>query len=201
MPDSPHEHVTMLLNAAHAGDQHAADELLPLIYDELRRLAANQLASEAAGLTLQPTALVHEAYLRLVGANDSKWDGRGHFYGAAAIAMRRILVERARRYRAAKHGGKDNKPAAREALADVNLPTPTPGSEPVDLIALDAALSKLEHKDERQARIVMLRFFAGLTIEQAASVLGLSEATVKNEWIYARAWLRREIEGAPNASS
>ncbi len=201
MPDSPHEHVTMLLNAAHAGDKRAADELLPLIYDELRRLAASQLASEAAGLTLQPTALVHEAYLRLVGANDSKWDGRGHFYGAAAIAMRRILVERARRYRAAKHGGKDNKPAAREALADVNLPTPTPGSEPVDLIALDAALSKLERKDERQARIVMLRFFAGLTIEQAASVLGLSEATVKNEWVYARAWLRREIEGGPNPSS
>jgi RNA polymerase sigma factor (TIGR02999 family) len=181
--------VTRLLDAAAAGDPHAAGRLLPLVYDELRRLAAQRLAHEKPGLTLQPTALVHEAYLRLVGGGDDEgWNGRGHFFAAAAEAMRRILVEAARRRRAAKHGGG----RAREDLnADL-----VPAAEPrEDLLALDEALDRLAATNRQAAELVQLRYFAGLTLPDAAEALGMAPRTAGRLWAYARAWLRREIEG------
>lgn len=191
--------VTKLLGAIEQGDPTAAADLLPLVYDELRRLAAAQLAREGPGLTLQPTALVHEAYLRLVGAGASggdgvSWQNRGHFFGAAAQAMRRILVDRARRVRALKHGGGQPVEPLHDNAEVLRPDTPSP-DEPLDLLALDEALDRLAERDERQAQIVMLRYFAGLTVEETAAAMDLSPATVKNEWTYARAWLRREIEG------
>lgn len=158
-------------------------ELLPQVYDELRRLARARLAREPAGLTLQPTALVHEAYLRLAGdGGDKKWDRRGHFFAAAAISMRRILVERARHYRRVKHGA---------GQARVELDNESPALAPVlpDVLAIDQALSRLEQIDPSKAQLVMLRYFAGLTIEETAAAMDVSPATVKNEWAFARAWL------------
>ncbi len=189
--ETPARHeVTQLLNAAAGGDSRAAEELLPLVYQELRKLAHARMAHEPAGQTLQPTALVHEAYLRLLGSADVKWDGRGHFFGAAARAMRRILVERARSRNRIKRGG-DRK---RVEFGD-QLDVVSADSEQSDeqLVALDSVLEKLEAYDRRKCDVVMLRYFAGLSIEETAASLGLSPATVKNEWAFARAWLHREI--------
>jgi RNA polymerase sigma factor (TIGR02999 family) len=185
--------VTQLLQAMAAGQRQAAEELLPLVYDELRSLARRRLAQEAAGQTLQPTALVHEAYLRLVGdASDTgqseslQWDGRGHFFAAAAEAMRRILVENARAKRRLKRGGDVH----RVSLEDRDLATPPDDDR---LLELDAALNKLAQKDPRKAELVKLRYFAGLTIEQAAAALGIATSTADRDWTYARSWLYREM--------
>jgi RNA polymerase sigma factor (TIGR02999 family) len=183
--------VTRLLSAIDQGDPHAASQLLPLVYDELRTLAAQKLSQERPGHTLQPTALVHEAYLRLVDTDNAQpWNSRGHFFAAAAEAMRRILVERARHRRSLKAGG-DRR---RVELADVE---PTADGPDLDLLALNDALEKLERQDRRKADLVKLRFFAGLTTEQAAEALGISPSTADNDWAYARCWLRLEIEGRP----
>jgi RNA polymerase sigma factor (TIGR02999 family) len=184
--------VTQLLDAAAAGDPHAAADLLPLVYAELRALAAQRLAAERADHTLQPTALVHEAYLRLVGSDRPQdWNGRGHFFGAAAEAMRRILVESARHKRSQKAGG------GRQRL-DLDHVDPAVAGPDLDLIALDDALVKLERKDRRKADLVKLRFFAGLTVEQAARALGIAPSTADEDWAYARSWLRLEIGGRPS---
>ena len=181
--------VTRILSAIERGDPAASGELLPLVYEELRKLAAQKLAREKPGQTLQATALVHEAYLRLVDRETARrWDGRGHFFAAAAEAMRRILVENARRKAGLKAGG-DHR---RVALDAIEPPVEGP---PVDLIALDEALTALEAKDRRKSDIVRLRFFAGLTIEQAAEALGISAATVNNDWSYAKGWLRLAMLG------
>jgi RNA polymerase sigma factor (TIGR02999 family) len=182
--------VTQILSAIDQGDPKAAEQLLPLVYDELRRLAAQKMAHEAPGHTLQATALVHEAYVRLVkGDPDRQWNGRGHFFAAAAEAMRRILVEKARHKRSLKAGGNRR----RQELPDIEAAVPGP---PIDLLALHQALEKLEKQDPRKAELVKLRFFAGLTIAQAAQVLGISTATADNDWAYARSWLCLEIGGA-----
>jgi RNA polymerase sigma factor (TIGR02999 family) len=183
--------VTLLLEGAGRGDPRASQALLPLVYDELRRLAERRLAREPAGATLQATALVHEAWLRLVGDDGAPgdWGSRGHFFGAAAQAMRRILVERARARRAVKRGGG----AARVTLAEDAWAAPVPDE---DLLALDEALERLSARDERKARVVLLRHFAGLTVEETAAALGVSPATVKSDWAFARAWLARELGGA-----
>jgi RNA polymerase sigma factor (TIGR02999 family) len=181
--------VTRILSAVEQGDPQAAAQLLPLVYDELRQLAAQRMAREAPGQTLEATALVHEAYLRLVDVEQAQhWNSRGHFFAAAAEAMRRILVERARHKRSLKAGGD----LCRLDLADVEPSVAGPG---VDLLALDEALVKLEAQDKRKADLVKLRFFAGLTTEQAAGVLGISPSTADNDWAYARCWLRLEIGG------
>jgi RNA polymerase sigma factor (TIGR02999 family) len=189
MDHSPPTHSTgvasALLTRAEAGDPAASDELFVIVYDELRRMAAGLIARERPGLTLQPTALVHEAYLRLLGGNEVAWNGRGHFFGAAAQAMRRILVDRARRARAKRS---DADPAQ---VAD---PAPESDGLSIDILALNEALGRLERVEELQGRIVVLRYFAGLTNEQTAEALGLSPATIKKEWVYARAWLKREME-------
>jgi RNA polymerase sigma factor (TIGR02999 family) len=182
MPD-----VTQLLSAARAGDPRAAADLLPVVYDELRRLAAHRLAGEKAGQTLQPTALVHEAYLRLVG--DQQFDHRAHFFAAAAEAMRRILVEKARRKKRLRHGG-DRR---REPLAD-NEPAAAGPADALDLLALDEALTRLEAASPRRARLVKLRYFAGLTLPATADLLGVSRSTAEADWTYAKAWLKREME-------
>jgi RNA polymerase sigma factor (TIGR02999 family) len=183
--------VTNILDAIEHGDQHAAGQLLPLVYDELRRLAAQKLNREAHGQTLTPTALVHEAYVRLVDRDaEPHWDSRGHFFAAAAEAMRRILVENARRKRSGKHGGG----LSRRSLDDALLAVPEP---PEDLLALDEALDKLAAKDPVKADLVKLRYFAGLTIDQVASALGISTTTADRYWAYARAWLHQEIYGGP----
>jgi RNA polymerase sigma factor (TIGR02999 family) len=178
--------VTQLLDAVSAGDSRAAGELLPLVYDQLRKLARARMSREKAGATLQPTALVHEAYLRLVGSQDVKWENRGHFFAAAARAMRRILVERARHRGRQKRGGG----MKRVEIADDALAVEPPSD---DLLALDEVLDRLEQYDPRKSDVVMLRYFAGLTIEETAAALGISPATVKNEWAFARAWLHREL--------
>jgi RNA polymerase sigma factor (TIGR02999 family) len=179
--------VTRLLNAIDAGDPHAAGQLLPLVYDELRRLAAQRLAREKPGQTLEPTALVHEAYLRLVGTGqEPHWEGRGHFFAAAAEAMRRILVENARRKKRHKHGGSHR----RVDLEEQDLPVPPPADE---ILALDEALERLAKEDPEAAQVVQLHFFAGQSIEQIAEVLGVSRATAYRQWSYARAWLRCAI--------
>jgi RNA polymerase sigma factor (TIGR02999 family) len=162
-------------------------ELLPQVYEELRRLARSHVAREREGLTLQPTALVHEAYLRLTkdGA-ERRWDRPGHFFAAAAIAMRRILVERARRYHRIRHGG-------REQRVDLDDSAPGPDPDLTDVLAIDQALTRLEELDPRKARIVLLRYFAGLTIEETAEAIDVSAATVKSEWAFARAWLHDQL--------
>jgi RNA polymerase sigma factor (TIGR02999 family) len=197
--DAPgREDVTRLLDSGRAG---ATDELLPLVYDELKALARAHLSREAGGgrgMTLQATALVHEAYLRLVGGDEVRWNSRGHFFAAAARAMRRILVERARRVATPKHGG--GKVVRGEAGLALAAATPSPEDPGVDVLALDGALGRLESVDPRRAEIVLLRYFAGLSVEQTAAVMALSERTVKNEWAYARAWRRRELETAPGAA-
>ena len=180
--------VTCILSAIEGGDPQAAAQLLPLVYDELRTLAAQKLALEAPGQTLQATALVHDAYLRLVGNSDPGWDSRGHFFAAAAEAMRRILIENARRKAAVKAGG------GRQRL-DLAQAEPAIAGPDLDLLALDEALEALEAKDPRKAQLVKLRYFAGLTIDQAAQVLGISASTADNDWAYTRSWLRLAMLG------
>jgi RNA polymerase sigma factor (TIGR02999 family) len=181
--------VTRILSQIEQGDSQAAEKLLPLVYEELRKLAAVKLASEHSGQTLQATALVHEAYLRLVGnGNDAPWQGRGHFFGAAAEAMRRILVERFRRKRAARHGGNRQQ----VPLDEAELAVP---ALDYDLLAVDEALDRLAVADSAVAELVKLRYFAGMTIQEAAKVLGVSSRTANDYWTYAKAWLIRAIEG------
>jgi RNA polymerase sigma factor (TIGR02999 family) len=176
--------VTRILSAIEQGEPKAAEHLLPLVYDELRKLAAQKLTHEKPGQTLQATALVHEAYLRLVGAERAQnWNSRGHFFAAAAEAMRRILVENARRKKSARAGGNHR----RVVLSDIE---PAVEGRHVDLLALDEALVLLEAKDKRKADVIKLRFFAGLTNAQAAEALGISPATADNDWAYAKTWLR-----------
>ncbi|HVC98973.1 MAG TPA: ECF-type sigma factor [Pirellulales bacterium] len=181
--------VTLILSNIERGAPHAAEELLPLVYEELRRLAAQKMARESPGQTLEATALVHEAYLRLVGnEHPQQWNSRGHFFAAAAEAMRRILVERARHKRTLKAGGDCH----RVELVDLALASAGPD---LDLLALNDALDKLEEKDQRMAELVKLRFFAGLTIDAAAEALGIATSTADSDWAYARSWLRLEMEG------
>ncbi len=182
--------ITQILDAIGRGEQQAARDLLPLVYDELRRLAARRLARESSGQTLQATALVHEAYLRIVGPEIGKpWDGRGHFFAAAAEAMRRILVENARRKRRLRHGGG----RVRVPLDLDHLVVQEPDKVSDDLLSFDEALGKLADFDPRAAELVKLRYFAGLTIPQAAEVLGVSPRTADLSWAYARAWLKTEL--------
>src|SRR5262245_41693741 len=179
--------VTQILCALEQGNPHAAEQLLPLVYDELRKLANHKLAQEKPGQTLQATALVHEAYVRLVDSEkDPHWNSRGHFFAAAAEAMRRIVVEQARRKKSVKIGGQFQ----RVDLRDAHL---VASSQDVDLIGLDEALDKLSRQDGRKAALVKLRFFAGLTIRQAALSLGISESTADADWAYAKSWLRVEL--------
>jgi len=198
-PDVPpaqmHE-ITLAIHALQRGDARASDELIQMVYAELRRLARSRLAREpghGAGMTLDATALVHEAYLRVVGdkREPKTWDGRGHFFGAAALAMRRILVERARHRDRLKHGGGREK----VDLTDAAMQLESAQTDGTDLIALDEALNRLEQFDARKAKIVSLRYFAGLSVEETAAAMDLSPATVKNEWAFARAWLHRELAG------
>ena len=179
--------VTRILNAIEQGDAKAADELLPLVYEELRCLAAQKLSQEAPGQTLQATALVHEAYIRLLGADNPNWDSHGHFYTAAAEAMRRILIENARRKKSLKYGGNRKRVNLDEAIPIIEGPSD-------DLLALDDALKKLSLEDPVKANLVKLRYFAGMEIEPAAKILGISHATAVRYWTYARAWLFYEIE-------
>ncbi len=176
------------------GDAKAAEQLFPLLYEELRRLAGHKMAHEAPGQTLQPTALVHEAWLRLAGNGDQRWQSRAHFFGAAAEAMRRILVERARRKQRIKRGGG----LERVEFDDENLASPVPDE---DLLALDEALARLETTDPRASEVVKLCFFVGLTQEEAATQLGASISTVERTWAFARAWLYREMQKSRNPSA
>jgi RNA polymerase sigma factor (TIGR02999 family) len=181
--------VTRILSQIESGDPTAAEQLLPLVYDELRELAAAKLAHEKPGQTLQATALVHEAYLRLVDVDKvQQWDSRGHFFAAAAEAMRRILVERARHKHRLKRGG--DRQQVDLSIADPEIAAPCD-----DLLALNEALDKLERKDRRKGEVVKLRFFAGLTNAQTADALGISSSTADNDWAYARCWLRMVIDG------
>jgi RNA polymerase sigma factor (TIGR02999 family) len=179
--------ITAILSAVQQGQPNAAEELLPAVYDELRRLAAWRLANEKPGQTLQATALVHEAYLRVVGKDDPQWNGRRHFFGAAAEAMRRILVENARRKKRLKHGGH----LERVDADDVDLPAPMPDD---DLLAMDEALDRLAEVDPHAAEVVKLCFFVGLTQKEAANHLDVSVSTVERTWAFARAWLFREMQ-------
>jgi RNA polymerase sigma factor (TIGR02999 family) len=179
--------VTQLLERAGKGDGKAAEELLPLVYQELRRLAAYKMANEAAGQTLQPTALVHEAWLRLIGNQNQEWNGRAHFFGAAAEAMRRILVENGRRKRAARHGGGK----AKLDVQEIELAAPAKDEE---LLAVNDALEKFALWDKKKAELVKLRYFVGLTSEEAAQVLGISVPTADRWWNFSRAWLYEELE-------
>ena len=179
--------VTEILTAIDQGVPTRADELLPLVYEELRKLAAARMAQESTGQTLQPTALVHEAWLRLVGDANPKFDGRAHFFGAAAEAMRRILIENARRKRALRHGGGQ----ARVDIQEVEIAAAAREDE---LLAVHEALNKLAAEDKGLAELVKLRFFIGLTNKEAGEILGVSEPTVERRWAFARAWLHREIK-------
>jgi RNA polymerase sigma factor (TIGR02999 family) len=178
--------LTRILVRVERGDPQAAEELLPLVYAELRRLAAQKMARESPGHTLQPTALVHEAWLRISGNEPSKWNGRDHFFAAAAEAMRRILIENARRKRALRHGGNRR----RLELEKLEIPAELKEDQ---LLALDDALEALSFQDKVKAQVVKLRFFVGLTNEEVAEILGLSAPTTKRYWAYARAWLYREM--------
>lgn len=191
MPDptseADFERVTLVLQALANGEREAAERLLPLVYEDLRKLARARMARVAPGQTLQATALVHDAYLRVTRQGDPGWEGRAHFFGAAALAMRDILVEQARRKSAAKRGGN------RERVADADDVAITIDVPAEDVLALDEALARLQQRSERQARIVMLRFFTGLEMEEVASMLGLSISTVEREWRFARSWLQRQL--------
>src|SRR5438128_2083321 len=185
MPKAP-PNVTDLLIAWSGGNKEALDELIPLVYDELRRQAARYLRHERAGHTLQTTALIHEAYLRLIDQKNVHWQNRAHFFGIAAQLMRRILVDHARTRKRAKRGGSDIRVPLEDAMAIARAPQ-------LDVVALDEALNRLAEIDEQQGKIVELRFFSGLTVEETAEVLGISPATVKRDWSMAKAWLHREI--------
>lgn len=188
MADISQDNVTQILDAIGAGDPHAASRLLPLVYDELRKLAARRLTNERAGQTLDATGLVHEAYLRLVGsAGGERWNSRGHFFAAAAEAMRRILVENARRKTRLKRGGQWR----RVELAEADLPV---RKTPDEILAIDEALSRFAEVEPQAAEIVKLRYFAGMSVEQAAEALGMSRATANRHWAYAKSWLRCEID-------
>ena len=179
--------VTRILTAIEQGDPQAADKLLPLVYEELRKLAAAKMANEAAGHTLQPTALVHEAWLRLVGNDHPKFAGRAHFFAAAAEAMRRILIDRARSKRAVRHGGGQ----VRVAIDQLDLASPDADDQ---LLAVNEALEKLAAQDPLEAELVKLRYFVGLTVEEAATLLEISPRTARNYWAHARTWLYHEIK-------
>jgi RNA polymerase sigma factor (TIGR02999 family) len=180
--------VTRILSALEQGDPHAADQLLPLVYEELRKLAAQKMAQEAPGQTLQPTALVHEAYLRLLGQGEKRhWDSRGHFFAAAAEAMRRILVENARRKRSHKRGGG----RVRQDAAPDDFPVANP-ADPLEVLAVHELLDRLAQKSPRKAEVVKLRYFLGCTMAEAAQILGIAPATAEEDWTYAKAWLRRQ---------
>ena len=185
--------VTEVLNELAKGDERALDRLLPVVYRELKRLAAGYLRSERAEHTLQPTALAHEAYLRLVGREEIQWQNRAHFLGVAARAMREILVDHARRRKALKRGGG-------QALTLYDESLPVAGGRPVAFDDLDQALVDLARLSERQAKVVELRYFGGLTIEETGEVLGISPVTVKRDWATARAWLYRELTGSDSAN-
>jgi len=179
--------VTQILSQIEQGDPSAAEQLLPLVYDELRKLATARLANERPGQTLQATALVHEAYLRLVDVETAqRWDSRGHFFAAAAESIRRILIESARRKRAIRHGGDWQ----RVPLDDLQIELP---GKPDELLELNDALERLEKRDQKKAELVKLRYFAGLTIPEAADVLGISTTTADRYWAYARAWLHQDV--------
>ena len=178
--------VTSLLARASEGDRQATDDLLPLVYEELRELADRFLAAEQRSATLQPTALVHEAYLRLVGSDQAGWENRAHFFGAAARAIRRILVDRARARRAVRRGGD------RPLRLDTDAPLAEPGPS-LDVLALDEALAALASIDAQKARMVELRFFGGLSVDETAAALGVSASTVDRDWVFARAWLHRAM--------
>ncbi len=184
----PMNDVTRILSAINQGDPHAAEQLLPLVYDELRKLAAQKLVQEAPGQTLQATALVHEAYVRLMDVDKAQhWNSRGHFFAAAAEAMRRILVDQARKKKSRKHGGG----LERLPLEEVEIGAPQPT---VDLLAVNEALEKFERLDKVAADLVKLRYYAGLTLPQAADALGISSSTADRQWAYARAWLHSELK-------
>lgn len=183
--------VTHILEAINAGDPKAADELLPLVYGELRKLAAHKMAREAAGQTLQSTALVHEAWLRLTGNANPKFDGRAHFFAAAAEAMRRILIENARRKRAVRHGGGQQ----RVGMEDLDIMAPVRDDE---LLAVNEALDRLSAQNKTEAELVKLRYFVGMTLDQAAEALNISSRTADNYWAHARAWLFHEIKTSIN---
>ena len=187
MSNTPADNVTRLLQRAQVGDRAALDELLPLVYHELKRIAARQLAGERAGHTLQATALVHEAYLRLIDQHSVDWHNRAHFFSIAAEMMRRILVNHALNRRAQKRG-------AGETLLSIDEVISFPNKQNLDLVLLDAALNRLAEFDPLQARIVEMRFFAGLTNEEVADVLGVSDSTVKREWRSAKAWLTAQLK-------
>jgi RNA polymerase sigma factor (TIGR02999 family) len=181
--------VTHILSAIERGDPHAAEQLLPLVYDELRQLAAQRLRQEKPGQTLQPTALVHEAYLRLVDVEQvQSWAGRGHFFAAAAEAMRRILVEKSRRKQRRRHGGQ-----LQRLPLEGNEPAVDSPLEAIDLLALNEALERLEAAYPRRAQLVKLRYFAGLTLPKVAEMLGIAQSTAEADWTYAKAWLKREM--------
>jgi RNA polymerase sigma factor (TIGR02999 family) len=186
--------VTRILNAIEQGNARAADELLPVVYEELRLLASQKMSRERPGQTLQPTALVHEAYIRLVGAEAVNWKGHTHFFAAAAEAMRRILIENARRKKRLRHGGGRH----RVEMQDADLAIEVPADE---LIALDEALAKFAEEEPAVAELVKIRYFAGLTLEQAAEILGIARRTADRHWAYARAWLHREIAKGDNADT
>ena len=191
---APMNEVTRILSAIEHGDPRAAEQLLPMVYDELRKLAAQRLAREKPGQTLQATALVHDAYLRLVGTQDPGWNGRGHFFAAAAEAMRRILVENARRKDRLKRGGE----RVRIEVEHLDVAAP---QEPEDLLALDEALSRLALADPQAAELVKLRYFAALTLKQAAEALGVAPRTADFLWAYAKAFLLKELQGDGPTSS
>jgi RNA polymerase sigma factor (TIGR02999 family) len=184
------DEVTPLLQRINAGDPTAAEELLPLVYGELRRLAASRMARESPGQTLQATALVHEAWLRLGGDAQPAWANRAHFFAAAAEAMRRILIDNARRKQAVRHGGKLQKVSANETAFDL----PADLADDNELLLINEALEAFAQHDARKAELVKQRYFVGLTIEEAAQVLGISERTAKRDWVYARTWLFNEVK-------
>jgi RNA polymerase sigma factor (TIGR02999 family) len=197
-PDANSPDATLLMNAAAGGDRLAADRLLPLVYDQLRRAAQKNLATERAGHTLTATALVHEAYLKLVGPREVPWASQAHFYAAAAEAMRRVLLDHAKSRSREKRGGVDGKPARRvdfASVADLAI-----AEDADEIVSFDAALRRLEQESPDAARVVQLRFFAGLTVEQTAAAMNVSDRTVNRLWLFARAWLHRAItEGEAKA--